>query len=77
MPALPHLAILDTSKTPYMWSTPNVENPIGSLNEHTSIMVKNYMITAFGNYNLFCIYMIINEFTEQLLFLILKAKTIQ
>lgn len=31
-----------------MWSTPIEENSIGSLNSHTSVMVKNYMITAFG-----------------------------
>ncbi|KAF0453409.1 galactose oxidase [Gigaspora margarita] len=46
--AIPYLTILDTSKTPFMWSTPIEENSIGSLNSHTSVMVKNYMITAFG-----------------------------
>jgi len=48
VPALPQLAILDTSKTPYGWSTPAVENPIGSFSEHTAIMINNYMIFAFG-----------------------------
>jgi hypothetical protein len=47
------LSVLDTSKTPYEWSTPTVENPIGlTLSGHTSIMVKNFMISAFGKYNL-------------------------
>jgi hypothetical protein len=49
VPALPHLAVLDTSKTPYEWSTPIVENPIGAFSGHTTVMVKNYMISAFGN----------------------------
>ncbi|CAB4410712.1 unnamed protein product [Rhizophagus irregularis] len=50
LPASPDLSILDTSKTPYEWSTPVVENPIESLvlGEHTSIIVKNFMISAFG-----------------------------
>jgi hypothetical protein len=47
------LSVLDTSKTPYEWSTPIVENPIGLiLSGHTSTIVKNFMITAFGKYNL-------------------------
>ncbi|CAG8727987.1 369_t:CDS:2 [Funneliformis caledonium] len=48
VPALPQLATLDTSKTPYEWSTPAEENNIGSFSEHTAIMVNNYMIFAFG-----------------------------
>src|SRR2546430_1963216 len=44
LPALPHMPILDTSKTPYEWSTPTVENPIGSFSSHTAVMAKNYMI---------------------------------
>jgi len=51
--ALPELAILDTSKIPYEWSTPIVENPIGSFSDHTAVMINNYMIFAFGKYNLF------------------------
>ncbi|CAI2186068.1 7334_t:CDS:2 [Funneliformis geosporum] len=47
IPALPQLATLDTSKTPYEWSTPTEENQIGSFSEHTAIMVNNYMIFAF------------------------------
>ncbi|CAG8494376.1 1426_t:CDS:2 [Dentiscutata erythropus] len=46
--AIPYLAVLDTSKTPFEWSTPIEENSIGCLSGHTSVMVKNYMITAFG-----------------------------
>jgi hypothetical protein len=42
------MSILDTSKTPYEWSTPIVENPIGSFSDHTAAMFKNYMIFAFG-----------------------------
>jgi hypothetical protein len=52
VPALPHLSVLDTSKIPYEWSTPTVENPIGAFSGHTSVMVKNYMISAFGIYDL-------------------------
>ncbi|CAG8587180.1 2989_t:CDS:2, partial [Dentiscutata heterogama] len=47
-PAFPYLAVLDTSKIPYEWSTPTEENSIGPITEHSSIMIKNYMITAFG-----------------------------
>ncbi|CAB4466922.1 unnamed protein product [Rhizophagus irregularis] len=47
-PALPHLSILNISKTPYEWLTPIVENPIGAFSGHTSVMVNNYMISAFG-----------------------------
>ncbi|CAG8662047.1 3761_t:CDS:2 [Gigaspora margarita] len=47
-PALPYLVVLDVSKMPYEWLTPTEENSIGSLSEHSSIMVKNYMITSFG-----------------------------
>ncbi|CAG8540193.1 3984_t:CDS:2 [Dentiscutata erythropus] len=46
--AFPYLAVLDTSKIPYEWSTPTEENPIGPITEHSSIIIKNYMITAFG-----------------------------
>ncbi|CAG8832333.1 30622_t:CDS:2, partial [Gigaspora margarita] len=57
MPATPSLTVLDTSKTPFEWSTPTEENSIGRLIHHTSVMVKNYMITAFGddldNYNIY------------------------
>ncbi|CAG8795312.1 15029_t:CDS:2, partial [Gigaspora margarita] len=45
-PALPYLAVLDTSKIPYVWSTPTVENSIGSITEHSSIIIQNYMITT-------------------------------
>ncbi|KAF0518666.1 kelch repeat protein [Gigaspora margarita] len=48
MPATPSLTVLDTSKIPFEWSTPTEENSIGRLIHHTSVMVKNYMITAFG-----------------------------
>ncbi|CAG8670647.1 10993_t:CDS:2, partial [Cetraspora pellucida] len=48
IPAIPYLAVLNTSKTPYMWLTPIEENSIGSLAGHTSVMFKNYMITAFA-----------------------------
>ncbi|CAG8545997.1 3633_t:CDS:2 [Gigaspora margarita] len=48
IPATPYLAVLNTSNLPYEWSVPNEENSIGSLAGHTSVMVKNYMITAFG-----------------------------
>ncbi|CAG8588613.1 2516_t:CDS:2 [Gigaspora rosea] len=48
-PAFPYLAVLDTSKIPYEWSTPTEENSIGPITEHSSIMIKNYMVTAFGN----------------------------
>jgi hypothetical protein len=51
-PALPHLSILNISKTPFEWLTPIVENPIGAFSGHTSVMVNNYMISAFGKYNL-------------------------
>ncbi|KAF0453412.1 galactose oxidase [Gigaspora margarita] len=47
-PALPYLAVLDTSNIPYEWSAPTEENSIGPITEHSSIMIKNYMITAFG-----------------------------
>ncbi|CAG8603872.1 hypothetical protein GLOIN_2v1878683 [Rhizophagus irregularis DAOM 181602=DAOM 197198] len=50
LPASPDLSVLDISKSPYEWSTPTVENPFGSLilGGHTSIMVKNFMVSAFG-----------------------------
>ncbi|CAB4443883.1 unnamed protein product [Rhizophagus irregularis] len=50
LPASPDLSVLDISKLPYEWSTPTVENPFGSLilGGHTSIMVKNFMVSAFG-----------------------------
>ena len=48
VPALPQLAVLDTSKIPYEWSAPVEENPIGSFSDHTAVMAKNYMIFAFG-----------------------------
>ncbi|RGB30887.1 hypothetical protein C1646_764741 [Rhizophagus diaphanus] len=50
LPASPDLSILDTSKSPYEWSTPVVENltEFLVLGEHTSIIVKNFMISAFG-----------------------------
>ncbi len=51
--ALPELVILDTSKTLYEWSTPALENPIGSFIFHTAVMANNYMIFGFGKYNLF------------------------
>ncbi|CAG8701018.1 3953_t:CDS:2 [Gigaspora rosea] len=47
-PAFPYLAVLDTSKIPYEWSAPTEENSIGPITEHSSIIIKNYMITAFG-----------------------------
>ncbi|CAB4410711.1 unnamed protein product [Rhizophagus irregularis] len=50
LPASPQLSILDTSKTPYEWSTPTVENPFGpfTFSGHIAVMVKDYMIIAFG-----------------------------
>jgi hypothetical protein len=53
VPALPQLAVLDTSKTPYTWSTPIEENPIGAFSEHTAVMANNYMIFAFGIYKIY------------------------
>ncbi|CAB4390775.1 unnamed protein product [Rhizophagus irregularis] len=47
LPASPQLSILDTSKTPYEWSTPMIENPF-TLSDHAAVMVNNYMIVAFG-----------------------------
>ncbi|RIB30302.1 hypothetical protein C2G38_2136433 [Gigaspora rosea] len=38
--AIPYLTILDTSKPPFMWSTPIEENSIGSLYSHTSLWLK-------------------------------------
>ncbi|GES94849.1 hypothetical protein GLOIN_2v1773280 [Rhizophagus clarus] len=51
LPASPQLSILDTSKTPYEWSTPTVESPFGpfTFSKHTAVMVENYMIIAFGD----------------------------
>ena len=52
-PATPHLSVLDTSKTPYEWSTPIVENSIGCFGDHTVVVVNNnYMISSFGKCNL-------------------------
>ncbi|GES98896.1 hypothetical protein GLOIN_2v1527487 [Rhizophagus clarus] len=48
VPALPQLAVLDTSKTPYTWSAPAEENPIGAFSDHAAVMANNYMIFAFG-----------------------------
>ncbi|PKC08837.1 hypothetical protein RhiirA5_357424 [Rhizophagus irregularis] len=48
VPALPQLAVLDTSKAPYQWVTLTEEDPIGAFSEHTAVMANNYMIFAFG-----------------------------
>ncbi|CAG8587205.1 9395_t:CDS:2 [Dentiscutata erythropus] len=44
--ATPSLAVLNTSS--YEWSVPSEINHVGPLTSHASIMVKNYMIVAFG-----------------------------
>ena len=54
--ALPQLAVLDTSKTPYTWSTPVEENSGGALSEHSAVMINNYMILAFGKYSTVCLF---------------------
>ncbi|KAF0547897.1 galactose oxidase [Gigaspora margarita] len=46
LPATPSIVVLNTSN--YVWSTPSEINPIGPLTKHTSIMINNYMIAAFG-----------------------------
>ncbi|KAF0547907.1 galactose oxidase [Gigaspora margarita] len=46
LPANPPIVVLNTSN--YAWSVPSEINTAGPLTKHTSIMVNNYMITAFG-----------------------------
>ncbi|RIB07292.1 hypothetical protein C2G38_2046112 [Gigaspora rosea] len=46
LPATPSIVVLNASN--YVWSTPLEINAVGPLTEHTSIMVNNYMIAAFG-----------------------------
>ncbi|CAG8791669.1 19197_t:CDS:2, partial [Racocetra fulgida] len=43
--ASPSMVVLNISN--YEWTEPTEINPIGPLTGHTSIMFKNYMITAF------------------------------
>ncbi|CAG8759197.1 22572_t:CDS:2, partial [Dentiscutata erythropus] len=45
-PAYPYLAILNTSN--YEWTAPKAINSIGPVAYHTSIIIENYMIVAFG-----------------------------
>ncbi|CAG8617987.1 1382_t:CDS:2, partial [Dentiscutata heterogama] len=45
-PAYPYLAILNTSN--YEWTAPKAINSIGPVAKHTSIIIENYMILAFG-----------------------------
>ncbi|RIA78695.1 hypothetical protein C1645_214939 [Glomus cerebriforme] len=59
VPALPQLAVLDTSIIPYTWSAPTEVNPIGSFSDHTAVMANNYMIFAFGKYTIHTIYFFI------------------
>ncbi|CAG8796056.1 3833_t:CDS:2, partial [Cetraspora pellucida] len=44
--ASPSIVVLNFSN--YEWTVPNEINSIGSLTGHTSTIIKNYMITAFG-----------------------------
>ncbi|CAG8778845.1 6501_t:CDS:2, partial [Gigaspora rosea] len=46
LPANPPIVVLNASN--YVWSVPSEINSAGPLTKHTSIMVNNYMITAFG-----------------------------
>jgi len=48
----PDLIVLDTQKTPYEFTVPNVSTNIGtypSLVAHSANLFGNYMIVAFGN----------------------------
>ncbi|CAG8589965.1 13114_t:CDS:2, partial [Acaulospora morrowiae] len=48
--AYPNLAVLDTTKTPYEWSTPRTTNTAPpSLSWHSSTLVNDIIIIAFGN----------------------------
>ncbi|CAG8562803.1 26754_t:CDS:2 [Dentiscutata erythropus] len=44
--ASPSIVVLNTSN--YVWSAPSEVNPIGPLTQHTSVIVNNFMIAAFG-----------------------------
>jgi hypothetical protein len=54
-PASPSLAVLDINK--YEWSTPDVNNPIGSVYLAPSVVINDLMFLYVGNYqkNGFCI----------------------
>jgi hypothetical protein len=62
VPATPHLSVLNTAKTPYEWSTPIIENSIGCFSGHTATIINNnYMISAFGKYNLIIYFLCLNS----------------
>ncbi|CAG8564038.1 6213_t:CDS:2 [Acaulospora morrowiae] len=49
-PASPDLAVLDTSTSPFQWSTPNASGtPPPVLAYHSTTLIENFMIVAFGN----------------------------
>lgn len=46
--AYPDLAVLDTTQTPWTWSTPNIINAIGPRTWHSAIYRNGTMMLAFG-----------------------------
>jgi len=49
---VPDLAVLNTQKTPFEWSAPqvtsNIAEEVPSLVSHSANLVGNFMIVAFG-----------------------------
>ena len=50
----PNIAVLNTETEPFEWTAPLVSSneQIPSLTAHTANLVDNYMIVAFGKWNL-------------------------